>query len=136
MKTHVISIILLIFLGLSACNKDNGPEPTPSDARNNFTGTWNVYQTATKMSYQVEITLNSSTTDGVYISNFGNPGFGVPAYARVSGNGITLDPSHKIASEWEINGSGNRDGDQINWSYSIFDGANTTGYTAVYTRAK
>ena len=139
MKTKVgflLPAIIALTFSLTSCTKDNGPDPTPSDPRNNFTGTWSVYETPTKMNYQVEITLNTATADGVFIQNFGNPGYGNPAYARVSGNNITLDSDYTVGTDWVISGSGTRNNDKINWNYSISDGANTTSYVATYTKVK
>ena len=139
MKTKVgflLTVVIALAFSLNSCKSDNGPDPTPSDPRSNFTGTWSVYEIPTKMNYQVEISLNTTTTDGVLILNFGNPGYGNPAYAKVSGNTITLDSGHTVGADWVISGSGTRSNDKVSWNYSISDGANTTSYIATYTKIK
>lgn len=136
-RTTNLLTILLVTLLLSACTEENvTPDPSPSDARSAFLGTWSVNETWTKLTYTVTISADPNSSDGVFISNFANSGSsGVPAGASVSGSTITLDPNQTIGDGWIINGGGTMTGTtKINWEYTINDGATLIYAVAVYTK--
>lgn len=129
----LITISMLLF----SCTDDSvEPDPSPSDARTKFLGSWSVNETWTKLTYVVNITADPNSTDGVIISNFANSGTtGTPAKAHISGNSISLDPDQMIGDGWIINGGGTFSGTTtINWQYTINDGATLINAIATYTR--
>ena len=87
-KSPFYLILLLgsfIFL-ISACGKDS---PTPTDARSSFLGQWRVTETKKNQTYDVEITADMNSTNGVLIYKFGNsevqfqpglPSAGIPSH--------------------------------------------------------
>jgi hypothetical protein len=127
---------LMLSLVLSGCTEKTDPDPSPTDARSAFLGRWSVVETPTKLSYEVNITADPNSTDGVFISNFANTGSGsTPAGAFIGGNTITLDPDQVIGDGWIINGYGSLSGTtKINWNYNINDGADVNYYVATYTK--
>jgi len=133
MKKHILYFSLFtfgaIFL-LSACTKSS-PEPSPSDPRSNFVGSWGVTETSTKNYYTSIISVDQNSTDGVFIGNFGASN--VSAHAVVSGNSITIT-SQQLTNGWGVNGSGSYSQGKITWQYSINDGANQSNYIAVFTK--
>lgn len=125
-------MILLATAGSFACTDDNNNDPVPSDPRSSFTGTWLVNEQWTKLTYEVNITLDEKSTDGVYISNFG--GGGATAFAFISGNSISLTTDEYLSNGWIVNGSGTLSGTKMNWNYTRNDGANLIYATALFTR--
>ncbi|MEI7980528.1 MAG: hypothetical protein WCI71_02675 [Bacteroidota bacterium] len=130
--TFLIVAMTFVWVG---CTKDTGTTPDPTDARASFTGRWSVSETWTKLSYEVNITADPNSTDGVFIANFANTGFsGVPAGASVSGKAINLDPDQVIGGGLKINGGGSLNGSKILWNYTLDDGATRINAVATYTR--
>jgi len=131
----VLSLIFLI-LALQSCTKDD-TGPNNSDARVKFIGRWSVIESWHKSAYEVTISADPSSTGGVFIQNFANPGgSGNPAAASVSGNTITLDYDQTIGDGWIINGGGiySTATGKISWDYTINDGATLYTATATYTK--
>ena len=89
----VIFLFLGIFLLNSSCTKTN-PEPSPTDARAKFIGTWNVTETKKKQTYQVNIAAVSGSSTQVSISNFAN--YLAIAGASVNGNTITMNSNQEL----------------------------------------
>ena len=138
MKKSIKLLILTLFLfsGLFfGCAKDTGTTPDPTDARSAFLGRWSVSEIWTKLAYEVTISSDPNSLNGVFISNFANSGAtSIPAGATVSGKTITLDPNQVIGEGWTINGSGNLSGTKINWNYTLSDGATLINAVAIYTK--
>lgn len=131
-----VSLFTLLFLGfliIGGCTeKENTADPeSPRDA---FIGRWSVSETWTKLSYEVQISADPGSSDGVFISNFGNLGSSsTPAGAYVSSTSITLD-SDQIIANFTINGSGYLSKSKIYWNYTMNDGATLIQAVAVYTK--
>jgi hypothetical protein len=129
-------VLMLLQITLSSCQTET-TEPDPVDARSNFLGVWSVNENWTKLTYEVSITSNSATSDGVFIENFAFSGSGVKTQAIVSGNNITISPlPQTLSNGWVIDsGSGGLQGTtKINWNYVFNDQANTYTAIAVYTK--
>jgi hypothetical protein len=129
-------VLMLLQIALSSCQTET-TEPDPVDARSNFLGIWTVNENWTKLTYEVSITSNPSSSDGVFIENFAGSGSGVKTQATVSGNNITISPlPQTLSTGWIIdNGSGGLQGTtKINWNYVFNDLANTYTAIAVYTK--
>lgn len=136
MKKFILYFSLLLFsviLFFSGCTKNN-PEPSPSDARSKFIGQWNVTETKKKLSYQANITTDASTSDKVFIDNFGD--FSARASASVSGNAITLKPNQTLGTVIVISGEGtyNSQSNTILWSYIYTDQADQLTVSAIYSK--
>jgi len=131
-----ITLPAFIFLSLSllfiGCGKD--PTPSPTDPRSQFLGKWSVTESKKSLTYDVNITADVNSQDGVLIYNFGGFGNSVAAGASVSGNSITLDANQEIVPGVTINGGGSLSGSKITWSYTINDGADLITVSAVYTK--
>jgi hypothetical protein len=126
--------LMALALTFSGCAKD--PEDTPgTSSRDAFLGTWNVQETWTKLSYDVIISADPNSSNGVFISEFaGTLPSSAPASAGVSGSSIILDDNQVIGEGWTIYGSGTLSGGRITWNYTILDGATQINAYAVYTR--
>jgi len=132
-----IFFLLTLLLGCFAlffesCGKD--PSPSPTDPRSQYLGQWSVTETKKKLTYEVNITADVNSTNGVLIYNFGSFGTSIAAGASVSGNTITLDANQEIVPGVTITGSGSLSGTKITWIYKINDGANLVTVTAIYTK--
>ncbi len=138
MKSSALTFTLLLLfvaIALNGCTKEADPDPSPTDARSAFLGQWSVSETWTKLAYEVNITADPGSNDGVFISNFANTGSsGIPAGATVSGTSITLDADQLIGEGLKINGSGILSGSKINWNYTLDDGATLIYAVATYTK--
>ncbi len=133
MKKFILYFSLLSFsviLFFSGCNKNN-PEPSPTDSRQQFIGSWGVNETITKNYYTATISADPNSSDGVFISNFAAST--VQAHAVVSGNSISVT-SQQLGNGWIVNGTGTYSSNKITWPYTINDGANLTNYIAIFTK--
>jgi hypothetical protein len=136
MKKNILRFSLLFFSGIlffSGCTKTS-TEPSSSDARSKFTGVWNVTEAKKKLSYQTTISLNSSSSEQVFIDNFGD--FGAKATASVSGNTITLAGNQTLGTVLVISGGGTYSSltNTIIWSYTYTDKADQLTVSAVYSK--
>ena len=129
----VITIIATTFI-LTGCAKDSNTTPD-SGTRTSFIGNWSVSETWTKLAYEVKISADPNSADGVFISNFANTGTtSIPASAAVNGSSIILDANQVIGEGLKINGSGNLSGTKISWNYTLDDGATQINAIAIYTK--
>ena len=93
-----------------------------------------VQESRKASTYEVNITADPVTSDGVFISNFANLGYSVPpAGASVNGSAITIDPGQVIAGVG-ISGSGTLSGGRIIMNYTITTGADQENYYATFSR--
>jgi hypothetical protein len=138
MKSANYTIYLIFLAGilsLTGCTKEENTGTDPTDARSAFLGRWSVNETWTKLTYEVNISADPGSSNGVFIFNFANTGSSsIPAAATVSGTSILLDPDQVIGEDWIINGSGTLKDPKINWNYTINNGADLIVVTAIYTR--
>jgi hypothetical protein len=135
MKKIILPGVMLIFISIiiTGCTEKVDPSGDPS-TRDNFLGKWSVSESWTKLTYEVTITADPGTADGVFISNFANTTTAAtPAAAVVNGNSIILDPD-QVISGLTINGSGVLTGTRINWNYTLFDGADLINSVAIYSK--
>ncbi len=129
----IIMILGLSRLSLSGCT-EKADDTTDTATRSSYLGRWNVSESKKISTYEVNITADPNSGDGVFISNFGNLGWSVePAGATVTGNSIILDADQVIANV-TINGSGALSGTKINWNYTLNTGADLFTVVAVYTK--
>jgi hypothetical protein len=134
--TGTWAVLWLLLLGLSSCQTETTP-PDPIDVRSDFLGVWTVNENWTKLTFEVSITSDPGSSDGVYIENFAGSGAGVKTHAIVSGNNIAIDPTPQtLITGWIIeNGSGGLQGTtKMNWNYVFNDEANTYTAIAVFTK--
>jgi hypothetical protein len=126
----IIGLLPLLFQGCTEKEDDPGTVVT----RSSFLGEWVVQETKKASTYDVKITADPNSSDGVFISNFANLGYGVPAAgASVSGSTITIDPGQVIAGVG-IGGSGTLSGERMTMNYTITTGADQESYFATFTR--
>ena len=129
--TLLFSLIAVFFV--SSCNKDNST--TQLLTRASLKGTWVVNETFKKTTYEVTILIDSTTSNGVLISNFAGAGQNVKAVAYLSGVKLALTSNELLSNGWIVNGSGTVTGTtRIDWPYSLHDGANLTTIQAVFTK--
>jgi hypothetical protein len=122
--------LLALALALTGCTKD---DTTPDSDRSAYLGKWNV--TPTKLTYEVTISEDPNSPNGVFISNFALIGSTYPpASAEVNGSSIVLDANQVIGDGLVVSGSGVLSGNKITWNYTIFDGADLTNVSETYTR--
>lgn len=131
----LISFSLLLLTGFTGCTTDD-PSPSPTDPRVAMVGTWSVYESGAKGSYEATIALDPSSSTGILIYNFANAGStSNPAQAEVSSTNIYLNPDQSIGDGWTVSGGGSLvSSTKINWTYTLFDGATSYNLTAVYTK--
>ena len=130
------SWLFLIMFFLTSCAKDD-PTPSPTDPRANFIGSWNVNENWTKLTFEVTITADANSSNGVVLDDFAGSGTGIKTHAIVSGNGIVISPlPQALSNGWVIqSGSGALQGTStINWGYVFSDQANQYTAVAVFTK--
>jgi len=118
---------------LAGCAKDSDSDD--GSDRDRFLGKWSVTETWTKLTYEVNITEDPGSPNGVFISNFAGTGSsGIPASAEVNGTTIVLDANQVISGGLIVNGYGTLSGSRISWNYTLDDGANLITAVATYTK--
>jgi hypothetical protein len=129
-------LIFLLQFGFYSCQEDP-IDPEPADPRTNFLGVWSVNEKWTKLTYEVNITNDPSSSSGIFIENFAASGSGIKTYALVSGNQVEISPlPQTLSNGWIIkSGSGALSGTtKMEWSYVFDDEANTYTAMAVFTK--
>ena len=131
--TFSIAFLALTII-LSGCAKDSATTPD-AGTRAAFLGKWSVSETWTKLSYEVTISADPNSSDGVFISNFAQTGTsGTPASAAVNGSTILLDSPQVIGDGITIAGSGTLSGTKIVWHYTFDYQSNLINAIATYTK--
>ena len=138
MKTRSVYLYTIFLLGIlfvSSCTKDT-TEPNTVNERDKFLGTWSVNEIHTKLTYEVTILADESSSTEVNIYNFGASGNTVKTKAVVEGEDIGIFPSNQsLSNGWIVDGSGYMSGStKISWTYTINDGANLIYAQATYTK--
>jgi hypothetical protein len=129
----VLSITTSWFL--SSCTKDSNTIPDGTDIRAAMTGTWLVNEQVKKITYEVTISKDTTSSNGILINNFGDAGQAVQAIAYLTGTTLNLKTNELLVNGWVINGSGTLSGtSKIIWTYIIHDGANQIDVTATYLK--
>ena len=127
MKNFTLSaaiVLLAIIAVLTGCKKDSNT--TPDSGRTPFIGKWLVKPTI-KNTYEVTISADPNSPNGVFISNFWQIGLSYPsASAEIKGTSIILDANQLIGDGLTVTGSGILSGTKITWNYLISTGADTT----------
>ena len=119
---------------LTSCTKEANTDPTSDDPRDRYVGNWSVQETWTKLAYEVTISIDPNSTDGVFIYNFANIGSSAtPAGASVSGNNILLD-ANQVIDGMKSNGAGTLSGSKNSCNYTLDDGATLIQAIATYTK--
>jgi hypothetical protein len=131
---NFLAAFLLLTTIISGCTADS-PTPPSGDARDTYVGSWSVSETELKLSYEVSIEIDTSSSTKVFIYNFANIGTADPAVAVVSGNTITLVSDQVIGDGLIINGGGALSGSsKITWAYTLNDGATLHHLSAIYSK--
>lgn len=132
MKKMIFAGAIVVLAILAGCTEDSDVNPDPG--RSAFLGEWTV-TSSLKLTYDVNVTADPNTSDGVFIHNFAFIGWSdPPAGASIKGNKIILDANQVIGDGLTINGSGTLSGNRITWSYTLFDGADMITVTETYAR--
>ncbi len=130
-KLLVWLLAIIIITIAPACLPDD--DLIDDDVRDSFVGTWRFDESPLKSPatfYTVVITKDPGNTSQVLLRNFANVGNFQTAYGIVTQSQIAV-PSQTVAS-LVISGNGILAGStQMNWTYSINDGADLVNYTAV-----
>lgn len=135
MKKIVLYLSLLSIgsmLFFNGCSKNN-PEPSPSDPRQQYIGSWGVTENPLKNYYSATISADPNSSDGLLISNFAASGSSVMTHATVSGNSVTVT-SQQISNGWFVSGTGTYSSGKITWPYTINDGANSKNYIGIFAK--
>lgn len=128
----------LLFISLSllwGCGTDdNNPSPVP-DARDKFTGSWNVNdENCGKGKYVVNISKDASNGAQVLITNFAFSNSGTPSTGVVAGSTLQVYKQTNSVG-WTIEGSGNYNSNgSINWAYSLIISGTQEDCTCTYTQ--
>jgi hypothetical protein len=135
---RVAILFLLAMCLLPACDTadDNNPSPVP-DARDKFTGTWQVNdENCGKGKYVVSIAKDQSNSAQVLISNFAFSNTSQPDTAIIAGSSIVVF-KQKNSEGWSIEGSGfYKSNGSIEWTYTLIISGFQESCTATYVRGK
>lgn len=135
MKNIKILVVALMLVIMAACEKEDNP--TVTDARDNFTGSWSCAENSTLNgavpAFLVTIEKSSASSNEVIIKNFYGLGTNNSAIADVAGSNITI-PQQNLAGN-TIKGSGYIQGPTAMYmTYTVFDGSATDSVSATLTR--
>jgi hypothetical protein len=132
-NSYILLVFLLTGFFLSSCNKDNGT--TPALTRDSLTGKWLVSESKKKATYEVSISIDPVSSNGILINNFGGGGLDVNVIAYLSGVTVSLKSDQLLANGWIVNGNGTVSGTtRINWTYTYHDGADLNTVQAVFAK--
>jgi len=140
MKKYIRYFFLIVTVSslLVACQPDEEDEPDiTGDVRANISGTWRSQENSAtygQSNYYVDISVDSTSSNGIKIDNFFNMGQNKEMKATVSGNTITL--SSAPFEGFVFSGTGNISSTYktITWSYTFFDGNETEPVSGTYTK--
>ncbi len=139
MKTFPKLLFLIFSILLSAliwsCEPDDPDDPDTTDAREKFTGTWTCVEQS-QLTYSVVISLSTTNTTEVYLSNFHHFGESEKAIGSVAGFAITLPEQPMCSGEWIIKGSGMMGANEktIAFQYTVAGGPTIDTINATYTK--
>ena len=132
-------IIFISTISIISCNKDNtdsGPQPI-DDPRDKFVGNWTCTEVSqlypTQTPFTVGISLSTSNSTQILISNFYH--FGTSEYATgvVLDNSVTL-PQQTVCN-MSVHGSGTLETPtKITWKYYVNDAADIDTVSATYVK--
>ncbi len=123
-------------LFLASCAKEEEPDPTDptsSDPRAKFNGTWAVSENSQQFgtsTYNVTVTDSSNTTHILIGYLYG---FNKKTYATVSGNSISI-PTQLIQGTNVSGGGTLANSTQLNLTYYVNSGSTVDTVTAVLTK--
>ncbi len=136
--TRAVMLSLFSVFLFTACDTsdDNNPSPVP-DARDKFTGTWQVNdEICIKGKYVVGITRDPSNSAQVLISNFAFSNTSQPDTAIVAGSSIVVY-KQKNSEGWSIEGNGfYKSNGSIEWTYTLIISGFQESCSATYVRGK
>jgi hypothetical protein len=125
--------ILLLTVILTSCAEEDLTDP--EDDRDVLLGKWNVTENCSRDAYSVEIVKDPSNSSQVIINNFWNGGSCAnTVFAIVAGNDLFIPKQTFCNGDFEVDGSGDLDNEEITWTYSVNDGADLFTCSAVYSR--
>lgn len=131
-----IALLAVITVGFSSCEKD---EDDPNfDFRDEYVGDWNAQFTSDEFgvqTYTVSISKSDSDADQILIANFYNLGTAESVVVNASDNDLLISSQTVKDNTIEGTGLSTANYDQINFTYTAFDGAVTDNVTAVYVKA-
>jgi hypothetical protein len=132
---HLFSLLILSSVLLVGCQPEE-EDPTPSDDRDKFIGTWSCAETSSQngsSTFEVHINKSTTSTSQVVIENFYNYGFNKSATASISGSSLTI--ASQSFSGTTIQGSGTSNSStKISMNYTVNDGSDTDTVSAVLTK--
>lgn len=127
-RFFLLSLLIFVF----SCEEEN---PDFADDRDAFLGSWSVTESCSKDSYTVQIVEDPSNSAQVLINNFWNTGnCGTSPYGIVAGNSIYLPKQYFCDGDFQVNGDGELNKENVSWSYSIDDGADLSTCDANYSK--
>ncbi|NOX47877.1 MAG: hypothetical protein GXO89_12955, partial [Chlorobi bacterium] len=128
--------ILLFVPLLFSCVEGDDNNVSPSDARDDYIGDWDVTESCSKDSYSVQIVADANNNDRVLIKSFWHiTNQETPPYALIDGDIITI-PKQFIMNDGslEVHGTGTLNKKKITWFYEINDGADLYSCSATYEK--
>jgi hypothetical protein len=141
MKTPFRLLFIVISIaGLLYTSCEPVDDPTGSDPRISYTGSWQFLESATvksslSQSYIATISIDSSNSSQVLIKNFANSGPSVITTGIVT-SGQLVVTSQTLSNNWLVEGVGvmaNTAKTEMTWTYSITAGGDLSNYTAAAT---
>lgn len=129
----IFSVLLSVLIW--SCEPDDPDDPDTTDAREKFTGTWTCVEQS-QLTYSVDISLSTTNTAEVYLSNFHHLGESEKALGSVTGFAITIPEQPMCSGEWIIKGSGMMGANEktISFQYTVAGGPTTDTINATYTK--
>jgi hypothetical protein len=139
-KTVWIGLIFISIAGLLYTSCEPVQDPADSDPRIAYTGDWQFLENTSlkstnSQSYVATISIDSSNSSQVLISNFENSGPKIITTGIVTSGQLVVS-SQTLSNGWIVEGAGimaNSAKTEMTWTYSITAGGDFSKYTAVAT---
>jgi hypothetical protein len=140
MKGPKILIAILLFLAGSItgctklCNAGYEGQHCNTPIRAKFEGTWKALDSPGNISYNVAISDGAGITGVTVSNNFASNYFTHNLNGIISEQTLTIPMQQPDSASHFVQGTGFLNGNTLNWSYLLINGADTTYYTGVWSK--
>lgn len=137
-KLKFLSLFLILAIAFVACRPDDpddgGDLPAP-DARLNYQGIWKCSEIGGQ-SYNVNISLDTTTESQIKLYNFHHQGFDEKVNAVVAGTSLSIFPQTMCQGTINIEGTATMQSNKTTMSfyYTVNDGIDLDTVQATYTK--
>ncbi|MCX6247688.1 MAG: hypothetical protein NTW10_08140 [Bacteroidetes bacterium] len=129
----ILVLFLLAGMFVTSCSKSSD---TPTAiTRTSLVGKWTEQDSKKKLTFEVTFAIDSTSSSGMWIYNFGGAGQSVKATVYLSGNSLVMPKDELFTNGWIVNGNGSiTSATGIDWPFTYLDLADLNSVHAVFTK--